>query len=136
MAGPILQPAGLRKGDALPFFEAETIGHSRIRYADLWQRRNLLLVCLPEASTPADDEYARALSTRAAECEGYGAECVVTRDRVRGVAPPAAIIADRWGEIQYLACSASGVPLPDPQELLDTLDYVQRRCPECEGEWR
>jgi hypothetical protein len=119
-------------GGALPFFEVTTVADERVRYADLWQRRNVALVCLPRHLTSEHAEYAKELARRSAEFDGYAAVCVVTRDAVAGLPQPSVVIADRWGEVQYLASS----DLPPVQDLLDTLDYVQRRCPECEGEWR
>lgn len=118
-------------GDSLPFFEVDTVDGGRVRYAELWQRKNVVLVCLPPSDANAD--YANALARRSAEFDEYCAVCIVTRDRVPGISPPAVIVADRWGEIQLLASSED---LPAPQALLETLDYVQRRCPECEGESR
>jgi hypothetical protein len=119
-------------GGALPFFDVTTVTGARVRYAELWQRRNIALVCLPSDTTVADAAYADELSRKSAEFDAYAAVCVVTRDRVPGLRQPSAVIADRWGEVQYVASS----DLPPVQALLDTLDYVQRRCPECEGEWR
>jgi hypothetical protein len=130
------EPTAVGKGDALPFFDVATIDGGRARYADFWQRRNLLLVCLPVAATAADVEYARQLSGHSAAFDEYAAACVVTRDPVARIPSPGVVIADRWGEVQYLTSPATIRDLPDVRELLDTLDYVQRRCPECEGEWR
>jgi hypothetical protein len=126
----------MEKGDALPFFDVTTVGGEQLRYSDLWQRKNVLLVCLPAAPGREDDAYVGALTSRAEEIDACGAVLVVTRDRVTGMPAPGLAIADRWGEVQYLAASASTRDLPDVQDILDTLDFVQRRCPECEGEWR
>lgn len=126
----------MQKGDALPFFDVTTIAGEQVRYADLWQRKNVLLVCLPAAPSGDEDAYVGELTGRAEEIAACGAVPVVTRDRVTGLPAPGLAIADRWGEVQYLARSASTRDLPDVQDILDTLDFVQRRCPECEGEWR
>lgn len=126
----------MKKGDALPFFAVTTVGGEKVRYADLWQRKNVLLVCLPAAATLEDDAYVGELTGRAEAIDACGAVPVVTRERVEGMPAPGLAIADRWGEVQYLAPSDSTRDLPDVQEILDTLDFVQRRCPECEGEWR
>ena len=123
-------------GGALPFFDVTTVTGERIKYADLWQRRNVLLVCLPADETTAHTSYANALARHSAELDAYSAVPVVTRDAVAGLPQPSAVIADRWGEVQYLASSGSAGDLPDVREILDTLDFVQRRCPECEGEWK
>jgi hypothetical protein len=126
----------LEKGDALPFFEVATVTGERVRYADLSQRKNVVLVCLPELTSAEDERYIRELSDSANAFETYAAACVVTRERVKQVPSPGLVIADRWGEVQYLASSPSTSGLPDVREILDTLDFVQRRCPECEGEWK
>lgn len=126
----------LGKGDALPFFEVTTVTGTQVRYADFWQRKNVALVCLPELASAEDEGYIRQLSDRATAFETYSAACVVTRDPVKQVPRPGLVIADRWGEVQYLASSPTTSGLPDVREILDTLDFVQRRCPECEGEWK
>ena len=126
----------MQKGDTLPFFSAITLAGERVRYEELWQRKNVVLVCLPPQPSEGDDEYVAELAERAAEVESHAAACIVTRDAVAGIAAPGLAIADRWGEVQYLASSATTRGLPDVTDILDTLDYVSRRCPECEGEWR
>jgi hypothetical protein len=45
-------------------------------------------------------------------------------------------VADRWGEIAYVAAAPHVTELPTASELIEWLDYVERRCPECEGEAR
>ena len=59
---------------------------------------------------------------------------VITRDRVSGLPSPGVVVADRWGEIQYVADAAGVDDLPSPQELIEWLQYVQSQCPECQGE--
>ena len=52
--------------------------------------------------------------------------CVVTRDTVPGLPAPAALVADRWGEIVYL----TAVPKPARgafSALLGALGYVVGR---------
>ena len=60
----------------------------------------------------------------------------MTRDTVPGLPAPAALVADRWGEIAYVATAPTLDGLPAPSTLFDWLDYVVQRCPECEGEAR
>ena len=120
----------VQRGDQVPHFEVRTLEGKLFTYTTIWQHRNLVLVTLPEAPCGA---YASALAARAAEFEAHGCACVITRDRVPGVPAPGALVADRWGEIVHVAASRlSG--LPTPAELLEWVDYVARRCPECEGE--
>jgi hypothetical protein len=59
---------------------------------------------------------------------------VITPDHVDGLPSPGVVVADRWGEIQYVT-DASGVDdLPSPQEIIEWLQHVQSQCPECQGE--
>jgi hypothetical protein len=58
----------------------------------------------------------------------------MTRDDVPGLRAPGALVADRWGEIVYVAPIAEAAGSPTVAELLEWLEYVQHRCPECEGE--
>jgi hypothetical protein len=58
----------------------------------------------------------------------------VTGDRVPGIQSPAVVVADRWGEIVHVATTPQVDDLTSPEELLDWVDYLDRRCPECEGE--
>jgi hypothetical protein len=58
----------------------------------------------------------------------------VTADRVPGIQSPAVVVADRWGEIVHVATTSRVDDLTSPEELLEWVDYLHRRCPECEGE--
>jgi hypothetical protein len=121
----------LQRGDLIPHFEVRDLAGNVFRYATIWQRRNLVLVALP-ASGP--DAYARELLARGAVFDERDCSCVITRDAVHRVSAPAVVIADRWGEIAHIAAARDVNELPPAAELLDWLDYVVRRCPECEGE--
>jgi hypothetical protein len=50
---------------------------------------------------------------------------------VTGVPRPGALVADRWGEVVHVEDG-----WPTVSSLLEWLDYVAHRCPECEGEAR
>lgn len=123
----------LTRGDLVPDFDVTTLGGSHVRYADHWQQRNLLLVSLPASGA---DAYARALDAHMPELTAHDTVCVMTTDRIQGIAPPAVVIADKWGEIQHIAGAASAADLPRPEELIEWLRWVQMHCPECEGENR
>ena len=121
----------LQRGDTVRHFEVRSIS-GVFRYATVWQRKNLVLVCLPGAGT--DDAYISELTARLPDFRERDTECVITQDGVAGVAAPGVLIADKWGEIVYVEALPTPDRLPDPADLLDWVDYVQRRCPECEGE--
>jgi hypothetical protein len=122
------------RGDEIPHFEVRTLDGDVFNYGAIWQRQNLVLVTLPDAS--ADDDYPSSLAARRTEFLEHHAACIITRDRVPGVPTPGALVADRWGEIVHVATAADVAALPTASDLLDWLDYVKRRCPECEGEAR
>ena len=124
----------LQRGDLVPHFEARTLGGETFSYATIWQRRNLVLVALPGEESNILRSYVSRLTARHAEFSAMNAECVLTRDRVSGVPSPGLIVADRWGEVVHVAFTPRVDGLPSPEELLDWLDYLDRRCPECEGE--
>lgn len=124
----------LQRGDQVPHFEVRTVGGDVFSYNTIWQQRNLVLITLAE---PADDgSYPSALAARASDFDQHESTCVITRERVPGVPTPGALVADRWGEIVHVTAAPQAAALPAPSELLDWLDYVERRCPECEGEAR
>ena len=124
----------LQRGDAVPHFEATTVGGVSFSYASIWQRRNLVLIALPAAESEPLQSYVSRVLARQAEFAAMEAECVVTRDRVSGVPSPGVIVADRWGEVVHVASTSDVEELTSPEELLDWVDYLGRRCPECEGE--
>lgn len=121
----------LQQGESLPHFVVTTAAGGTFSYASIWQRQHLVLVALPGDAVP--DGYVRALEDRRAEFESADAVCVITPDHVAGLEQGGAVVADRWGEIIHVA---DAVPLPDPADLVEWAGYVQRRCPECEGESR
>lgn len=120
----------LKPGDQLPHFEVRSLDDEVFVYRTIWQRKNLLLILLPDSRV--DDRYVSNLRARGSEWQRLETECVITRQPVAGLRAPAALIADRWGEIIYLA-SARSVAADD---LVGWLEFVAQRCPECEGEAR
>ena len=124
----------LRPGDAVPHFEVSTLEGSVVSYAAIWQHRNLVLVTLPPAGP--DSSYVSELTARGPEFHERKSACVITRDRVAGLPPPGVLVADRWGKIVHAATESQVADLPPPEELLEWLEYLEHRCPECEGEAR
>ena len=119
----------LQAGDPIPHFEVHDLRGRRVRYTDVWQQRQLLLVALPEHG---GDALAAALTGAASRLDHTA--CVVTRDAVPEIVPPAVAIADRWGEIVHVVHAHDAAALPGVEDLLEWVEYARMRCPECEGE--
>jgi hypothetical protein len=127
----------LKAGDGVPFFEAtDTSTDRQVSYRDLWQRKNLLLVTVPDRD-PAFQMLVARLNQRMAELTAHETAVVITSDGVEGMPVPGVLVADRWGEIFYVAGPAVEAPvLLEPEELIEWLRYIQQQCPECQGEAR
>ena len=122
----------LDRGDAVPHFEVRTLGGDVFGYSTIWQQKNLVLLTLsPDAS---DGSYVSELSSLSSEFNDRECVCVITRDSVAGLPAPAALVADRWGEIVHVVAASDVANLPTPAELVEWVEYLEIRCPECEGE--
>ena len=124
----------LQSGDAVPHFELPGVDGVVIRYLTIWQRRNLVLVRLRPADD--DDDYINALRSRASAFDDQASTCVITRGSIEGLPAPGLLVADRWGEIVHVVTSPSVTGLPSVVRLLQWLEAIEYRCPECEGEAR
>ena len=124
----------LQRGDLLPHFTVTTLHGDEFSYATIWQRRNLVLVALPVTDSESARSYVSELAARGAEFSDCDADCVITQDRVQAIPSPAVLVADQWGEIIYIAAKSDIRELPQVEEVLEWLRYVESRCPECEGE--
>jgi hypothetical protein len=121
----------------VPHFDVATVDGRRVRYAEgIWQRRNLVLVLLPEVESPDARRYLAALRTAASDLAGLKATLVVTSEAVGNLQPPAALVADEWGEIAHVEAPGDRriSSLSSPAALVARVDYLSVRCPECEGE--
>jgi hypothetical protein len=121
----------LHRGDLVPHFEVRALDGEPVSYSSVWQLRNLVLATLPPEESDHADRYASELSERAGAFGEHDTTLIVTHDPVVGLAAPGVLIADRWGEVVHVA---SGPDLPSVSDLIAWVEYVQRRCPECEGE--
>ena len=119
----------------LPHFEVTDLAGEHVHYSSLWQRKNLVLVTLPDAAAPSRD-YAERLKALARGMNGDDTKWIVTEDRVAGVPCPSVVVAARWGEVAHLAHPTAVEGLPTPEELVEWVRYLEYRCPECEGEAR
>jgi len=122
-------------GDQMPHF-AVTDTHGRsVHYEAIWQRRALVLVCLPQdGSSTAPDDVARLLAGLEAFADDTA--CVVTRDPVARVDAPAVVVADQWGEVAHVSTAVTVDGLPKADDVLTWVHHLRMRCPECEGEAR
>jgi hypothetical protein len=122
----------VNRGEQLPLFRVIDVDGREHAYADLWQRTAILLLLVRD-----DDphRYHQQVAARRSEIQSYDAAVIVARGPIAGISEPAALIADRWGEVQFSTSSTDGT-MPTLDELIDWLKYVQQRCPECEGEAR
>jgi hypothetical protein len=117
----------------VPHFDVVTIDGHRVRYQEIWQRRNLVLAVLPADHHTTAVRFADDLMRRRRDFDEAETTLVVTTGSVPGVPAPCLVIADRWGEIQHVAAPAGGdlSQLPDPDEVLSWIRFVRIQCPEC-----
>ncbi len=126
----------LQRGDLVPHFDVRNLENEPVSYSTIWQRRNLVLVTLAHVACDSWTSYVSELGALIPALAAQNAECVITRDGVAGLSSPGVLVADRWGEIVYIAEMPDVAELPSPGELLEWVSYVQTQCPECEGEAR
>lgn len=125
----------LNKGDHVPRFECVTIDDIRVNYADLWQKKNLALLCLGEdASSPEAQSYIQQLREALPALAVHDAVVVVTTNPIDGMPLPGCAVADRWGQMQWVQSADRIAELPSPREIAAWLQFVEIQCPECEGE--
>jgi hypothetical protein len=125
----------LAPGDLVPHFTVTDLDGSQVDYSSIWQRKNLVLVMLSDGG-PSSRSYAEQLMARAGDGQTGETAWLVTSDRIAGLPSPGAIVADRWGELMHVASAPDVAHLPGSDELVEWVEYVQHRCPECEGEAR
>ena len=123
----------LQPGHRVPHFELRDVDGRPVRYADTWQRRNLVFVSLPENQ---GGEYVAELRARAPAFDELECTWVAAHEPLPGLAAPGLLVADRWGEIVHIATPPSVRDLPPANLLLQWLEAIEHRCPECEGEAR
>jgi len=124
----------LGKGDRVPRFEIVTIDDIPVNYADVWQKKNLALVCLKEDESAAAQGYIKELREALPALSVHDAVVVVTTNPVIGMPLPGCAVADRWGELQWITASDKVADLPSPREIAAWLRFIEIQCPEGEGE--
>jgi len=127
----------LERGNAVPHFTVTKPNGERVNYGDVWQHQNLVLVVAPlEQDNGLLSSYLTALANAEERFRMLDAVLVVTSDTVAGAPQPCVIVADRWGEIYFVAGGITIEQLPDPDAIIDWLEYIENECPECQGEAR
>ncbi len=125
----------LQTHQLIPHFGVTDLAGERVHYSSLWQRKNLVLVTLPDVEARSLD-YAGRLMALARGLNDADTKWIVTEDRVAGVPCPSVVVADQWGEVAHVAHPSRVEDLPAPEELVEWVRYLGYRCPECEGEAR
>ena len=92
----------LQPHDLVPHFEVTDHRGERFQYSSIWQRKNLVLVTLPDPDSLSLD-YANRLMARVKGLNDDDTARIVTRDRVAGLSHPGVVVADRWGEVVHVA---------------------------------
>jgi hypothetical protein len=128
----------LQPHDNVPHFAVTDIDGGAVTYGSIWQHSHLVLVCLGHALAADEGERERlkAYARSIRQLAGADVACVITRDEIPSVPCPGAIVADRWGEIAYVAPADDVHRLPSPDALAEWIEYLRSQCPECEGEAR
>jgi hypothetical protein len=125
----------IRVRDLMPMFTALSADGSLVRYEDIWQRKNLVLVTLPE-NNPTRTAYTASLNVLVDSIARSDTTVVITTTPIDSVPCPGVVVADRWGEVYFVQQAARASKLPSPEELIEWVRYVQIQCPECQGETR
>ena len=126
----------IRAHDLMPMFTATSRADGTpVDYRDIWQRKNLVLVTLPD-DDPTANSYAMLLRIRQPELTPEDTRLIVISSRIDGIPAPGVVVADRWGEVYYVASASRASELPGPDELMEWVRYVRNECPECQGETR
>src|SRR5262245_10164997 len=116
----------------VPRFDVRTLDGQHVRYDEIWQHRNLVLLVADPREREAAERYASGLRSHRPEFDKMETTVVVTTDVVPGFGPTRLVIADRWGEIQHAEAMAGGVSqLSSVDEVLSWIEFVRMQCPEC-----
>src|SRR5215813_5941434 len=68
----------------VPHFEVTTVDGGRVRYQEIWQQRNLVLVIVAPDQRSAAVRYAQQLADRQRDFEDAETSVIVSTDSVRG----------------------------------------------------
>ena len=125
----------LNAHDPMPMFTASQVDDGVVDYGDLWQRKQLVLVSLTEHDATRGP-YVESLLAHAPALGQADTALVVTGDSIEGIPRPGVVVADRWGEVRFVASGRRAADLPDAAALAEWVSSVGMECPECQGETR
>ena len=89
---------------------------------------------MAEDDSPDAQSYIQELRSAQQALAVHDAVVVVTTTRIEGMPLPGCAVADRWGEMQWIASADKVTELPSAREIAAWLHFVEIQCPECEGE--
>jgi hypothetical protein len=131
-AGDRMQDVALRRGDLVPHFDTTTVDGRPFRYADVWQRSNLVLLILPKNAAAEARGYVAELRTRVASLTPANSVVAAVEGPVAGLPGSAIVLSDRWGEItQIMDLPASVAGWPEVADVVEWLEFIRMKCPEC-----
>jgi len=120
----------LERGARVPHFSVRATDGTPVVYIDIWQRRNLLLITLPDSPEfrEALTALTSALAGRARDLALYETGVIVTHDAIEGLPSPGVLVADRWGEIYFVYTPRSAADMPAVDDLVDGLKVIAYKC--------
>jgi hypothetical protein len=127
----------LQAGEMLPMFVvANRLDGKRVDYRDIWQRNHIVLISAPDDDRTVDDYVGSIRTGETTALQEPDTAVVLTSEPIAGVPTPGLVIADRWGEVRYVAAASRAAALPPPEAVAEWLHSLRTECPECEGETR
>jgi hypothetical protein len=126
-----MSPVLLEPGHLIPHFTITTLEGREARYADLWQRCNLVLFALPRSADNAARDHLLSLQERLSEVTPDDT-AVLAGHLDPSMPKPTLLICDRWGEIAHLQeLSEDVASWPSIHEILEWVQFIRVQCPEC-----
>jgi hypothetical protein len=122
---------------AISPFEVTDVDGRMVRYRDIWQYQNLVLVTLGSDCESAS-RYIAHLADHREELTAHDTALVIWSADGSGsarppdVPVPSVLLADRFGEIYHVETAPAEADLPSAAALIEWLRYMQSQCPECD----
>jgi hypothetical protein len=127
-----MQDVALRRGDLVPHFETTAVDGRPFRYADVWQRSNLVLLILPKNVAAEARGYIAELQDRVAKLTPANSVVAAVEGPVAGLPASAIVLSDRWGEIAHVMDLPPALTAwPEAGDVVEWLEFIRMKCPEC-----